>query len=126
MKMRSFVFKASRGGIGQRFVGGGPRGPDSPVTRGPTDERVAMGSRQPDDGEGPKPSGIPVITIRDGEFLGWYYDESANAIYVTFSEPVKYAEVVFKKGLSPIGSFKMLYPSQGLYGKISTNWFGLG
>ena len=44
--------------------------PDSPVTRGPTDERVAMGSRQPDDGEGPKPSGIPVITIRDGELCG--------------------------------------------------------
>ena len=100
--------------------------PDTPVTRGPTDERIEMGGRQPDDGEGPKPSGIPVITIRDGEFLGWYYDGSANAIYVTFFDPVKYAEVVFKKGLSPIGSFKMLYPSQGLYGKISTNGLGSG
>lgn len=91
--------------------------PDTPVTRGPTDERVAMGSRKPDDIGGPEPSGIPVITIRDGEFLGWYYDGSANAIYVTFSEPVKYAEVVFKKGLSPIGSFKMLYPSRDFTGR---------
>ncbi|WP_273408034.1 hypothetical protein [Alistipes ihumii] len=39
---------------------------------------------------------------------------------------MKYAEVVFKKGLSPIGSFKMLYPSQGLYGKISTKGLGSG
>ncbi|WP_288901185.1 hypothetical protein [uncultured Alistipes sp.] len=100
--------------------------PDTPVTRGPTDERIEMGGRKPDDIGGPEPSGIPVITIREGEFLGWYYDGSANAIYVTFSEPVKYAEVVFKKGLSPIGSFKMLYPSQGLYGKISTNGLGSG
>lgn len=100
--------------------------PDSPVTRGPTDERVAMGSRKPDDGEGPKPSGIPVITIRDGEFLGWYYDESANAIYVTFSEPVKLCGSGVQKGLSPIGSFKMLYPSQGTLREDKYQWFGLG
>ena len=83
-----------------------------------------MGGRQPDDGEGPKPSGIPVITIRDGEFLGWYYDGSASAIYVTFSEPVKYAEVVFKRGLSPIGSLTVHFYPIDMNGEPVGSFYG--